>query len=101
MRCALLKKLVASWPEHAIAHNDLGALYFDVGDKEKGLCTTMKRRLRFNLENFAFQKNLADLYYVTLGRTEEALELYLRALEVNPTDIETLLIIGHIPCFAE
>ena len=90
-----LEKLVASWPEHAIAHNDLGALYFDVGDKEKTL-HHYEKAAALQPRNFAFQKNLADLYYVTLGRTEEALEIYLRALEVNSTDIETLLITGHI-----
>ena len=90
-----LEKLVASWPEYAIAHNDLGALYLDVGDKEKTLHHYEKAAV-LQPQNFAFQKNLADLYYVTLGRTEEALEIYLRALEVNPTDIETLLITGHI-----
>ncbi len=43
-----------------------------------------------------FQKNLADFYYVEMGRVEDALRIYVKILEANPEDVETLLITGHI-----
>ena len=46
--------------------------------------------------NITFIKNLADFYYVELGRVEDAIKLYLKVLNINPKDKETLIIIGHI-----
>ena len=90
-----LEKLVASYPDYALAHNDLGVLYFSEGDKEKSLQYYQKAAV-LEPQNSVFQKNLADFYYAILGRTEAALEIYLKILEANPTDTETLLIMGHI-----
>lgn len=90
-----LEKLVASYPDYALAHNDLGVLYFSEGDKEKSL-QHYEKAAALEPRNSVFQKNLADFYYVISGRTEEALEIYLKMLEANPTDMETLLIMGHI-----
>ena len=90
-----LEKLVASYPDYALAHNDLGVLYFSEGDKEKSLQYYQKAAV-LEPQNSVFQKNLADFYYAILGRTEAALEIYLKILEANPTDTETLVIMGHI-----
>lgn len=91
----VLKKLVETWPNFAIAHNDLGVLYYDTGDKEKALMHYQKAT-RFQPSNITFQKNLADFYYVEQGRVEEALQLYVKILEIDPEDVETLLVTGHI-----
>ena len=90
-----LEKLVTSYPDYALAHNDLGVLYFSEGHKEKSL-QHYEKAAQLAPQNSVFQKNLADFYYVISGRTEEALKIYLKILEANPTDMETLLIIGHI-----
>ena len=90
-----LEKLLVSYPDHAFAHNDLGVLYLNEGDKGKTL-HHYEKATALGPQNPVFQKNLADFYYVILGRAEEALEIYLKILEANPTDIETLLIMGHI-----
>jgi len=95
---AILEKLAASYPDHALAQNDLGVLYFNEGNKEKAL-QHYEKASRLEPLNSLFQKNLADFYYVVLGHTKEALEIYLKILEINPTDVETLLIMGHICVF--
>ena len=46
--------------------------------------------------NINFRKNLADLLYIACGETEEALKLYVKVLDTNPRDIETLKAISHI-----
>ncbi|MCG7853087.1 MAG: glycosyltransferase, partial [Methanosarcinaceae archaeon] len=80
---------------NAIVHNNLGVLYYNRGDKEKAF-SHYKKAAELQPENITFQKNLADFYYVVLGRAEEAMRLYVKILNANPEDVETLLIIGHI-----
>ena len=90
-----LGKLLESYPEFPPALSDLGALYYKIGDKEKAL-THNERAVQLDPANFVFKKNLANFYYVEQGRVEDALKLYTDVLAMNPRDIETLLIAGHI-----
>jgi len=90
-----LEQLLLANPDFAIAHNDLGVLYYQEGDTT----TAMKhyeRAVALQPVNINFIKNLADFYFVKLGRVEDAMNLYLKVLNINPKDKETLLIIGHI-----
>ena len=82
-------------PNNAVTHNNLGVLYYNQGDKEKAL-SHYKKAADFQPENITFQKNLADFYYVERGWVEKAMQIYIKVLNANPEDIETLLIIGHI-----
>ena len=82
-------------PKTAIVHNNIGVLYYTQGDKEKAL-HHYEEAAEIEPKNSNFRKNLADFYYVELGRTKEALEIYLKILSDDPTDVETLLILGHI-----
>jgi len=90
-----LEKLAAAFPEFALAFNDLGVLYYNVGDKEKAL-KFYENAVQLDPGNMIFQKNLADFYYVEMGRIEDALRIYVKILETNPEDVEILLITGHI-----
>ena len=90
-----LGKLVESFPDFALAHNDLGVLHYNSGDKEKALLSYQKA-VKIEPENITFQKNLADFLYVEHGKVEEALQIYVDILTVHPGDVETLLITGHI-----
>ncbi|MBW1783642.1 MAG: tetratricopeptide repeat protein [Deltaproteobacteria bacterium] len=90
-----LRMFLSIYPDYARAHNDLGVLYFNQGEKEKALLHH-ERAARLEPENATFQKNLADFYFVEAGRLEDALKIYLKVLETNPTDIETLLTLGII-----
>ena len=90
-----LETLLKTYPDYAIAHNDLGVLCYNQGDKEEAL-QHYEKAAQLAPYNDTFQKNLADFYYVEAGRMEEALQIYVKLLETNPTDIEVLLILGHI-----
>jgi tetratricopeptide (TPR) repeat protein len=90
-----LEMLAVSYPEFALAHNDLGGLHYYAGNKEKAH-QSYEKAVQLDSENMVFQKNLADFYYVELGRVEDALKIYVKILEANPKDVETLLITGHI-----
>ncbi len=90
-----LANFIASYPEFALAHNDLGVLYYTAGNKGKAL-QFYEKAVELDPENMVFQKNLADYYYVEMGRVEDALRIYVKILAVNPQDLEILLITGHI-----
>jgi len=91
----VLEQLVALDPTHALAHNDLGALYSRSGEFEKALrhCETAVSR---SPQSPVFRKNLAEIYYVYLGRTDEAIGIYTRLLSEYPADIETLTALAII-----
>lgn len=90
-----LETLLEGHPDFALAHNDLGVLYYQQGDKDKAL-NSYEAAARLEPGNTTFQKNLADYYYVEQGRVEDALQKYVKALENDPEDAEVLLILGHI-----
>ena len=90
-----LEDIIKAHPEFAPAHNDLGVLSYQCGLKDRALAY-YQEAVRLEPLNSVYQKNLADLYYVELGRTQEALEIYLSVLQEDPTDIETLMAAGYI-----
>jgi GT2 family glycosyltransferase/MoaA/NifB/PqqE/SkfB family radical SAM enzyme/cytochrome c-type biogenesis protein CcmH/NrfG len=90
-----LEKLLLDAPDFVLAHNDLGVLSFQDGDKAKAL-EHYERAVALQPFNVTFMKNLADFYYVESGRIEDAMKLYVKVLNINPKDKEILLIIGHI-----
>ena len=90
-----LEKLLKINPDFALAHNDLGVLHYSLGDKDEALeCYEKATRLEPN--NAIFQKNLADFYYVEMGRIENALEIYAKVLSEEPADVDCLMAAGHI-----
>jgi Flp pilus assembly protein TadD len=90
-----LETLLESHPDFALVHNDLGVLYYQRGDRDKAL-HSYEAAARLEPSNTTFQKNLADYYYVEQGRVADALQAYVKVLENDPEDGETLLILGHI-----
>ena len=90
-----LEDLIKAHPEFAPAHNDLGVLSYQCGLKDKALAY-YQEAVRLESLNPVYQKNLADFYYVELGRTQDALEIYLNVLREEPTDIETLMAASYI-----
>ena len=89
------KKMLGSYPDFAIGHNDLGVLYTNIGNKEKAL-QHYQRAAQLQPDNITLQKNLADFLFVELRNVEEALQVYVQILKAHPNDVETLLITGHI-----
>ena len=92
---AALQQLVAEHDGFAIAHNDLGVLYYQMGDKKKSV-QCYEQAVSIEPDNPNFRKNLADFYLVEQGRMEEAMEIYLSVLKDNPEDIEVLMVAGHV-----
>jgi Flp pilus assembly protein TadD len=83
------------YPEHALAHNDLAALSYRLGDTEKAL-SHYRRAVQLCPEESTYLKNLADLCFVEAGLFDEAIGIYLKLLERSPRDTETLLNLGII-----
>jgi tetratricopeptide (TPR) repeat protein len=92
---SLLEKLLQSYPSFALAHNDLGVLYYHTGDKENSR-RHYERAVELMPANINFQKNLADFLFVEEAKVEEALQIYVNILSTRPDDVETLLITAHI-----
>jgi cytochrome c-type biogenesis protein CcmH/NrfG len=90
-----LENLLAIQPEYGLAHNDLGVLYYQCGRTEKTL-VHYEEAVRLEPDNPTFQKNLADFYYIEQSRIQDALEIYLKVLSEEPTDIETLMAAAQI-----
>jgi cytochrome c-type biogenesis protein CcmH/NrfG len=90
-----LEMFLETYADFALAHNDLGVLYYQQGDKDKAL-DSYETAARLEPGNTTFQKNLADFYYVEQGRVEDAMQMYVKLLEKNPEDVETLMFLGHI-----
>ncbi len=90
-----LEELLEQDPDFAVAHNDLGILYYNQGEKEKAL-RHYEHAVRIEPHNLTFQKNLADIYFVEFGRVEEALAIYNKVLEVDFGDVEALMSMGLI-----
>ncbi len=93
-----LEKLVEINPDFATGHNDLGVLAYKEGLKDEAF-KHYAVAVKLQPENIIFLKNLADYYYVELGMIEEALKLYVKVLQIEPNDIETLMVVGHL-CIA-
>ena len=49
-----------------------------------------------SFETGIFRKNLADFYCVEQGRVEEAMQIYIDLLALEPDDIEVLMTLGQI-----
>ena len=90
-----LESLVAAHPDFALAHNDLGVLHYQQGDKERCL-QCYEQAVSLDPGNAIYQKNLADFYLAEQGEVEKALEIYLALLNDNPEDIDTLMVAGHV-----
>jgi GT2 family glycosyltransferase/cytochrome c-type biogenesis protein CcmH/NrfG len=90
-----LEKTVQADPEYALAHNDLGVLYYTTGHKRRSL-HHYEQAVRLKPDNITFQKNLADFYCVEENRAEDALRIYVGVLAKNPCDIDGLLTTARI-----
>lgn len=90
-----LESLASTYPDFALAHNDLGVLYYQQGDKARCL-QGFEKAASLDPSNANYQKNLADFYLAEQGEVEKALEIYLAVLNDNPEDIDTLMVAGHV-----
>ncbi|HMK49110.1 MAG TPA: glycoside hydrolase family 99-like domain-containing protein, partial [Thermodesulfovibrionales bacterium] len=92
---SLLEQALGSGSGEALIHNDLGVLYYQIGDKEKAF-SHYRQAVDIDPLNATFQKNLADYYCVELNRFEDAVKIYMKLLDQDGHDVEVLLSVGHI-----
>ncbi|QWV93649.1 tetratricopeptide repeat protein [Geomonas oryzisoli] len=92
---AALRQHLANYPDHAVAHNDLAAVSYQMGDTDQALAH-YREAVALEPDEDVYLKNLADLLYVEKGQTDEAINIYLKLLERAPRDVETLLNLGII-----
>lgn len=92
---ACLEQLSQEHPAFALAHNDLGVLYYQQGDKARCVKNYAKA-VELDPRNPIFKKNLADFYLIEEGAVEKAMKIYVSVLEDDPEDIDTLMAVGHI-----
>jgi Flp pilus assembly protein TadD len=90
-----LEALVEQNSGHALAHNDLGVLYQKRNDLQRSL-RNHEEAVRLKPSSAVFQKNLADLLCVGLGKFEEALRIYVSLQARAPQDIEILKAIAYV-----
>lgn len=90
-----LRNTVRSFPDLARAHNDLGMLYYQTGDKSKAL-GHLERAAVIAPGNPVFLKSLADYYHVEMGRAEDAVKLYSKIVELKPNEVAILLTTANL-----
>lgn len=95
-----LERLLGQNPHDALAHNDLGVLYYRQGNSAKSV-DHYEFAVANSPRNPLFLKNLADVYYTDAGRTDDAVQIYLDLLRVYPDDVETLSSLAVICCHNE
>ena len=94
-RAEALEALIGQAPQMAVAHNDLGVLYHNLGRKQEAL-HCYQTAVELAPDNVTFCKNLADFFYFEFGRVEDCLRIYVRLLAIDPKDAEVLLTLGRI-----
>lgn len=90
-----IKTFLKIFPDVALACNDLGALYYQTGEKLLALaCYEKANRLQPGLPTVI--KNLAEFYFVELGWTDDAIMMLTSLLKQFPQDCELLTSLGMI-----
>ncbi|MCC6396853.1 MAG: tetratricopeptide repeat protein [Bacteroidetes bacterium] len=79
----------------SLSHEQLGALYYQRGDKQKAL-EHYREAAHEAPHDPAIQKSLADFCYVEMGQAEEALQAYRQVLDLKADDPEVLQIAGNL-----
>lgn len=90
-----LVRLLRSDPTNPAAFIALGKTLFNDGDYERAM-EHFKHALHVEPSNTEALRNLADLYFVGFGKLQDAYRIYLKLLDQNPKDVETILILGNI-----
>jgi len=76
-------------PQNAVALNNLGLLRFRQGRTEEAEAC-YEKAVANDPENPVYQKNLADLCYSAMGKTDKAIGIYTSLLKKHPKDTELL-----------
>ena len=91
----ILTQLLQQFPKHAMAHNDIGVLFYEMGDKREAL-KYYEMANRLAPDNPIILKNLADYYLFEQEDAEAAMRLYVGVLEKDPEDVDCLMASGFV-----
>lgn len=80
----ILERVLTLDPQHALAHNDLGVLYFGLNERPKGV-EHLHQGTSADPENPTFLLNLGGCYEL-MGNWRGALDAYRAALGLRPED---------------
>ncbi len=92
---AHIEKFLEDYPDFALAHNDLGVLYYRIGNKLQTLGHYQKA-INLDSSNPTYVKNLASFYFVEMHWTDEAVRMLTEILKCNQDDTEILGSLGII-----
>lgn len=92
---SLLREMLEAYPDYAIGHNDLGVVLYRKGDLN-GSHRSYQKAVELQPNNATFRKNLADILYSELGKTDDAIAIYLDLIKQFPRDIEALSALAQI-----
>ena len=92
---AALQKVLELYPDHAPAHHDLGGACYQNGDTDSAL-VHYEKAVAIDPDNAVYLKSLADFYYSVAGRVEDALATYFKVIDLQPGNVEALLMAGHL-----
>lgn len=84
---AIYEQVLEKWPENSEAMNLLGAVRFQMGEREAGL-QLLRKSIEREPGNAARYVNLG-LTLLLDGKAEEAAEVYGKAVQLNPGDFES------------
>ncbi|MCB2169936.1 MAG: glycosyltransferase [Deltaproteobacteria bacterium] len=93
-----IRKLFAfikTHPDNAMACNDLGVLHYRQNGMKEAL-EFYRKAAALDPDNNVFKKNLADHLYFTMRKDQEALNIYVKLLKIDPHDTEVLLSVAHL-----
>lgn len=80
--------ILKATPDNATTHHLLGAMYYQLGNLEKGL-GFMKKSIEIEPKEKQYWSNYGSVYYMA-ERFDDALECYEKALELDPAHLESL-----------
>lgn len=90
-----IRTFLKMFPDVALAHNDLGVLYYRAGNSLLALANYEKAN-RLQPGTPAIIKNLAEFYFAELGWVDDAIQLLTGLLKEHPLDGEILISLGII-----
>jgi tetratricopeptide (TPR) repeat protein len=90
-----LEQFLSECDSYSAAHFDMGNLLYTAGRMDEALFHYQKT-VSLEPNNQIYMKNLADLLYTEQKDVDQAIRLYEEILSLNPEDIQTLMIMGHL-----
>jgi GT2 family glycosyltransferase/tetratricopeptide (TPR) repeat protein len=91
----ILQRIIEADSYHAMAHNELGLLFFEQKELAKAQ-SHLHQAVRYCTDNPEYFINLGDFYHVVHRDGQKAIQMYTKAAELNAIDEAVLLKIAHL-----